>query len=147
MNKENEIIKTRKYLQKLRLLDTRINQKIKELDTLRLKTRSVNSIDFSQEKVKKKVSDAYFAKIIRQIADFEKEINTELDRFIYEKHKIINQIQALDNDLYVSILFKRYIEFKNFKVISKEISYTYDYTGVLHKKALNAFAKIHEKSI
>mgnify|MGYP006939891564 FL=1 len=44
-------MKAKEYLQQLQRLDTVINQKIKEVDDLRLKSRSVGSIDYSKERV------------------------------------------------------------------------------------------------
>lgn len=133
-------MKAKEYLQQLQRLDTVINQKIKEVDDLRLKSRSVGSIDYSKERVQTSPSgDAPFVKPICKIIDLEAEINAEIDKFVDEKHKIINQIQGLKNSDYISLLFKRYVEFKSLERICVEMNFSYDYIKHLHGYALKEF--------
>lgn len=133
-------MKAKEYLQQLQRLDTVINQKIKELGDLRLKSQSAGSIDYSKERVQTSPSgDAPFVKPICRIIDLEAEINAEIDRFVDEKHKIINQIQGLKNSDYISLLFKRYVEFKSLERICVEMNFSYDYIKHLHGYALKDF--------
>lgn len=133
-------MKAKEYLQQLQRLDTVINQKIKELDDLRLKSQSTGSVDYSKERVQTSPSgDAPFVKPICRIIDLEAEINAEIDRFVDEKHKIINQIQGLKNSDYISLLFKRYVEFKSLEKICVEMNFSYDYIKHLHGYALQDF--------
>ena len=78
-------------------------------------------------------------KPICRIIDLEAEINAEIDRFVDEKHKIINQIQGLKNSDYISLLFKRYVEFKKFETIAVEMNFTYQYVLNMHGYALKEF--------
>ncbi len=39
----------------------------------------------------------------------------EIDRFIDKKHRMINQIQNLDNTKYMQVLYKRYVEYKKIR--------------------------------
>lgn len=133
-------MKAKEYLQQLKRLDELINQKIKEVTDLRERATSVSGIDYSKDKVQTSPSgDAPFVKLIGKIADLEAEINTEIDSFINEKHKIINQIQSLKNADYISLLFKRYVEFKKFEIIAIEMNFTYQYVLELHGCALREF--------
>ena len=76
-------MKAKEYLQQLQRLDTVINQKIKEVDDLRLKSRSVGSIDYSKERVQTSPSgDAPFVKLIGRIIDLEEEINAEIAEYL-----------------------------------------------------------------
>ncbi len=114
-----------------------INQKIRELDDLRSKSQSIKSIDYSKDYMQIKFSgDAPFVNLIGRIIELEGEINAEIDTFVDEKHKIINQIQALKNNKYIEILYKHYVEFKRLEVIAVEMSFSYDYIRHLHKYAL-----------
>ena len=134
----------KEYLQQLKRLDTVINQKIEELKGLRSTIYGVGSIDYSKERVQTSQSaNATFVKDVDRIADLETEINQEIDSFVDEKHKIINQIQGLPNTNYVKLLFKRYVEFKNFEVIAVEMKYTYQYTVEMHGYALREFEKTY----
>ena len=130
----------KEYLQQLQRLDTVINQKIKEVRDLRLKSQSTGSIDYSKERVQTSPSgDAPFVKLIGRIVDLEAEINAEIDRYVDEKHKIINQIQGLKNADYISLLFKRYVEYKSLERICVEMNFSYDYIKHLHGYALKDF--------
>lgn len=138
-------MKAKEYLQQLQRLDTVINQKIKEVDDLRLKSRSVGSIDYSKERVQTSPSgDAPFVKLIGRIIDLEAEINAEIDAFVDEKHRIINQIQALKNSKYIEILYKHYVEFKKLEVVAVEMNFTYQYVVELHGYALKDFQTTYE---
>lgn len=138
-------MKAKEYLQQLQRLDTVINQKIKEVQALRVQARSTGGLDYSKERVQSSPSgDAPFVKPICRIIDLEAEINAEIDRFADEKHKIINQIQGLKNSDYISLLFKRYVEFKKFEVISVEMNFTYQYVIEMHGYALKEFETTYE---
>lgn len=138
-------MKAKEYLQQLQRLDTVINQKIKEVDDLRLKSRSVGSIDYSKERVQTSPSgDASFVKLIGRIIDLEAEINAEIDAFVDEKHRIINQIQGLKNSKYIEILYKHYVEFKRLEVVAVEMNFTYQYVVELHGYALKDFQTTYE---
>ena len=133
-------MKAKEYLQQLQRLDTVINQKIKEVHDLRLQAQSGGGLDYSKERVQSSPSgDAPFVKPICRIIDLEAEINAEIDKFVDEKHKIINQIQGLKNSDYISLLFKRYVEFKSLEKICVEMNFSYDYIKHLHGYALQDF--------
>lgn len=134
--KDGDSMTAKEYLQQLQRLDIMINQKTKELDTLRLQTQSIGSIDYSKERVQTSPSgDAPFVKLIGKITDLE----AEIDKYVDKKHQIINQIQSLQNVNYIFILFKRYVEFKKFKAIAIEMDFTYDHIRHLHGCALQDF--------
>lgn len=138
-------MKAKEYLQQLQRLDTVINQKIKELGDLRLKSKSTGSIDYSKERVQTSPSgDAPFVKLIGRIIDLEAEINAEIDAFVDDKHKIINQIQGLKNSKYIEILYKHYVEFKRLEVVAVEMNFTYQYVVELHGYALKDFQTTYE---
>lgn len=138
-------MKAKEYLQQLQRLDTMINQKIKELGDLRLMLQSVGGIDYSKERVQSSPSgDAPFVKPVLRMIELEQEINTEIDRFVDEKHEIINQIQALQNPKHIDILYKHYVEFKRLEIVAVEMNFTYQYIVELHGTALKEFQLTHE---
>lgn len=135
-------MKAKEYLQQLQRLDTVINQKIKELDGLRLELQSTRGIDYSKERVQSSPSgSAPFVNLTGRIMDLEAEINAEIDCFVDKKHQIINQIQGLSNATHIQVLFKRYVEFKRLEVIAVEMNFTYQYTRALHGNALRNFER------
>lgn len=137
-------MRAKEYLQQLRRLDTVIDQKIRELDELRTRSTRISSMDYSIERVQTSPSgDAPYAKTVHRMIDLNEEINREIDDFVDRKHKIINQIQGLDNPNYIKLLFKRYVEFKKFEEIAFELNFTYQYTIELHGYALKEFEKTY----
>lgn len=137
-------MKAKEYLLRLQRLDTVINQKIKELGDLRTMSVSAGGIDYSKERVQTSPSgDAPFVRTIHRIVDLEEEINREIDRYVDEKHEIINQIQGLTDTRYIDLLFKRYVEFKKFETIAVEMNFTYQYAIELHGHALQDFEKTY----
>lgn len=138
-------MKAKEYLQQLQRLNTMINQKIKELGDLRLMSQSVGDIDYSKERVQSSPSgDAPFVKPVLRMIELEQEINAEIDRFVDEKHEIINQIQALQNPKHIDILYKHYVEFKRLEIVAVEMNFTYQYIVELHGTALKEFQLTHE---
>lgn len=133
-------MKAKEYLQQLKRLDILIKQKNKEVDNLRLKSKSTSSIDYSKEKVQTSPSgEASFVKLIGRIVDLEAEISQEINIFVEEKHKIINQIQKLNNADYIRLLYKRYVEYKSLERICVEMDFSYDYIKHLHGCDLKDF--------
>ena len=133
-------MKAKEYLQQLKRLDILIKQKNKEVDNLCLKSKSASNIDYSKERVQTSSSgEAPFVKLIGRIVDLETEISQEINTFLQEKHKIINQIQELNNTDYIRLLYKRYVEYKSLEHICVEMDFSYDYIKHLHGCALKDF--------
>lgn len=132
-------MKAKEYLQQLKRLDTLIDQKIKELDELRSMS-TVGAVDYSTERVQSSHSqDAPFVRIVYKMIELEEEINAEIDNFVDIKHLIINQIHTLKNLDYITLLFKRYVEYKSLEKICVEMNFSYDYIKHLHGYALKDF--------
>lgn len=136
-------MKAKEYLQKLEILDIAINQKIKEVDDLQRMSTCIGSFDYSKDKVQTSPKpDAPYVEILERICDLQAEINSEIDYFVNEKHKIINQIQEVTKPNYINVLFKHYVEFKKFEEIAVEMSLSYQYVIEIHGYALQEFEKI-----
>lgn len=130
----------KEYLKQLKKLDVMINQEVKELEELRLKAMSIGSIDYSKGRTQtNSFKGAPFVELIKHIADLEAEINIDIEKLVDRKHKIIKQIQALDDTNYMEILYKRYVEFKKLEEIAVEMNFTYQYTREIHGYALQKF--------
>ncbi len=140
-------MKAKEYLQKLKRLDTIIDQKIKEQADLRHMSTSIGSFDYSKDRVQTSRSgDVPYVKVINRIIDLNEEINREMDIYADEKHRIINQIQGLSDARHIDILYKRYVEFKSLEQICVEMGFSYDYIKHLHGYALRDFGKKFLKS-
>lgn len=132
----------KQYLDQLRVIDTKINQKMEELADLMTAATSTGAIDYSKERVQTSPQNAQENRICKYV-DLDAEINREIDEFVDIKHRVTKEIQELNVDYYIKILFKVYVQYKTVKDAANEIGLSYQYVRDLHKKALKAFEELH----
>ena len=145
VRKEVVPMQAKQYLKELRRLDTCINQQLQEKAALY--TSTIGAARTDKDRVQTSGSGDMMPELIQRLLDLEAEIDKEIDNFADQKRKMIRQIQDLRNETYVSLLYRRYVEFKTLEVISVEMNYTYQYTRRMHGYALAEFQRIHEKAI
>lgn len=132
----------KQYLDQLRVIDTKINQKMEELADLMTAATSTGAIDYSKDRVQTSPQNAQENRICKYV-DLDAEINREIDEFVDIKHRVTKEIQELNVDYYIKILFKVYVQYKTVKDAANEIGLSYQYARDLHKKALKAFEELH----
>lgn len=135
-------LSAREYLDQLRVIDTKINQKMEELADLMTAATSTGAIDYSKDRVQTSPQNAQENRICKYV-DLDAEINREIDEFVDIKHRVTKEIQELNVDYYIKILFKVYVQYKTVKDAANEIGLSYQYVRDLHKKALEAFEELH----
>ncbi len=135
----------KEYLLQLQKMDVILKQKLQEKADLRAMSVSVGSFDYCTENVQMgHMGDAPYVKTINKVADLEKEIDSEIERYMDRKHSMINQIQGLAKEKHVRILYLRYVKFKSFEEIAVEMGLSYQYTLELHGFALQSFEKTYK---
>lgn len=132
----------KQYLDQLRVIDTKINQKMEELADLMTAATSTGAIDYSKDRVQTSPQNAQENRICKYV-DLDAEINREIDEFVDIKHRVTKEIQELNVDYYIKILFKVYVQYKTVKDAANEIGLSYQYVRDLHKKSLKAFEELH----
>ncbi len=132
----------KQYLDQLRVIDTKINQKMEELADLMTAATSTGAIDYSKDRVQTSPQNAQENRICKYV-DLDAEINREIDEFVDIKHRVTKEIQELNVDYYIKILFKVYVQYKTVKDVANEIGLSYQYVRDLRKKALKAFEELH----
>lgn len=132
----------KQYLDQLSVIDTKINQKMEELADLMTAATSTGVIDYSKDRVQTSPQNAQENRICKYV-DLDAEINREIDEFVDIKHRVTKEIQELNVDYYIKILFKVYVQYKTVKDAANEIGLSYQYVRDLHKKALKAFEELH----
>ena len=132
---------TKDYLRQLRLLDIRIRQRQQQLSELRERAVSIGSRN-DGERVQTSSSNDKLSENIVKIVELEEKINRMIVIFEEKKDCLIGEIQSLEDDRFVELLFKKYVEFKSFEQIAVEMNYEYKWTCRLHGRALLAFEKI-----
>ena len=70
------------------------------------------------------------------------QIGEEWDRLIEKRHTTIKLIYSLEDSRLTEILYKRYVEFKRFDRIAREMHYSIDRIWHLHGEALTAFQQV-----
>ena len=134
----------KKYLRQLKALDVKINQKIKEVDDLKLLTGG-RGIAYDRDHVQTSPENRQEELIVKWI-DLEHEIDQMIDDYISQKDKIINQIHSLSDERYVRILYDHYVpdamgQVKTLEMIAVEMPSNYTYVCELHVRALQEFEK------
>ena len=131
--------KAKEYLQRIRRLDVMIEQRIKERDTLR-NFDGVTAIQYDGDLVQTShTGSAPFEKTVEKLISLEEELDRLIDEYVVTKNRIIGEIHGLNNTVYVTLLHKRYVEYKSLEVIAVEMHYSYERVRHLHGYALHAF--------
>lgn len=136
-------MKAKEYLQQLKLLDVKIDQKLKQVGDLRQMAQATGALDYSKDRVQTSTSGDSMSNAVIRYLSLEEEVDQQIDQFVDLKNQIINQIQALKDVNYVQVLFKRYVEYKGLEVIAVEMGYTYPYVRELHGHALQDFERTY----
>lgn len=131
----------KEYLKEIKKIDVAIDQKQIEYETLKGSRTYIGSMDYSAERVQTSPDGSGFTRISDRITDIQREINDEIDQWHDMRHERIGQIQKLSKVEYVSILFKRYVQYKSLETVASEMDFTYNYTCNLHGEALKEFSE------
>lgn len=134
----------KEYLRQIRLFDICIRQKEAELAAMRSEIENMSAA-VTGERVQTSAKDKMSEKV-SHIVDLEAMIIQDKEKFLRMKDRIINEIQGLDNSVYVDILYKRYVEYKQLEEIAVEMNYSYRQVLRLHGFALQEFKRWHTMS-
>ena len=131
---------TKQYLGQIRILDIKIRQRQREAAELKLAATCTGSASAQGEKVQTSASGDKLLNAVAKYVDLEAEIQGMIKDMQKRRHKIIAEIQELEDVRYIQILFKRYVEYKDFERIAVEMGYEYSWVTRMHNNALEAFA-------
>ena len=81
-----------------------------------------------------------------KLADLEDDIGEEINRFIAMKTMITRQIDCVPDNLYATLLSKRYLSMKTWEEIADDLNYDLRTVYKLHDKALKAFENSNGQS-
>ena len=91
------------------------------------------------ERVQSSVGGDLLSADVSKMVDAEQELKRRWNEYAKRRNKIIMQIQQMRNKNYEQVLWKRYVECKDFFTIADEMGYTYKYILNLHGWACKAF--------
>ena len=132
---------TKQYLCQVRILDSKINHRIKQAEEIKQKAFSISAIDTTKDKVQSSASSDSGLRFIDKYVDMVREIDELIDKYVDLKDQIITQIHDLDDERYIDILYYRYIDYLLFSEIAEKMNYTKDHVWRLHRNALKEFEK------
>lgn len=127
----------KEYLETYRIMQTRINVLMAEIERLRTEAESV-SINLDGLP-KGSAYDDKTARLVAQMADCESTLQAEMGTLWIRRMKIIDELGQLKNHKHQRILHLRYIECKSWEHIAVEMGITWRHCYRLHGSALNEF--------
>lgn len=129
----------KEYLRQIELLEIKIRQKEDQLECLKATAGGAAAIRYDKLNVQITVAPDMMERNVLQMVELQDKIFEDRCRMEHLKDQIIDQIQALDDERYVDLLFRRYVKFQKFEQIALDMSYDYVYIRELHGEALGAF--------
>lgn len=136
------MMEPKKYLQQIRIYDSRINTKLEELHHLKemvlritptLKDDVVSGGGGSQDKL---------ADAVTKIVDLEEEVNRDIDRYVSAKQEISNTLEKISDPDQLQVLHKRYVQYKTWEQIACEMNMSYRNVCYIHGKGLQSVNQI-----
>ena len=131
----------KEYLEGIKKLDNIINSLIAECDIIRATTMKITA-STEGERVQASGSQERMADMVCKLVDCENTINDNIDKYVDMRQNIFSVLKMLDEADHISLLYKRYFEYKSWEVIACEMGYTWRWVMKLHGRALNAMDKI-----
>ena len=135
---------TKDYLSQIGRLNRMINNKLIEIQQLRVMAVNVSAVS-NEEKVQSTPNFDKMGATFAKIEEMEEKLDSLIDDFIDKKNHIIAQIDGIDNELSYVILFSRYIERKSLEKIATELNYSYKSINRYHGAALKEFEEKYGK--
>ena len=135
---------TKDYLSQIGRLNRMINNKLIEIQQLRVMAANVSAVS-NEEKVQSTPNFDKMGATFAKIEEMEEKLDSLIDDFIDRKNHIIAQIDGIDNELSYVILFSRYIERKSLEKIATELNYSYKSINRYHGTALKEFEEKYGK--
>lgn len=131
---------TKQYLNQISRYDRLINNKLLEISELRELAYGISAIT-NKERIQSTPDYDRLGSAICKIEKMETQLDKMIDRYFDMKNTIIEQIGSIEDEIYYSILFSKYVEKKSFEKIADELQYSFRNTTRLHGRALQEFER------
>lgn len=135
----------KKYLSQIHRLDSVINAKLEQIQTLRSLTTKITT-EISTDKVQTSHNNDKLGSTIAKIVDLENDINNDIDNLIDLKREVMNKIDSVQDKDYRLLLTLRYLNLKTWEQISIEMGFSFQWIHVLHKRSLAEFDKVLDRT-
>lgn len=133
------------YLDSYRLIQTRINVLMAEVERLRAEAESVSiNLDGMPRGT---ATDDKLSRLVAEMADLESTLTDELSGLYIRRMKIITMLGLMKNHKHQLLLQKRYIDCKSWEHIAVEMDISWRYCYMLHGSALAEFKEVMDENI
>ena len=133
----------KEYLRQIRRLDRQLENLLRERNELERAQTFLRSPQINGDRVQTSPSgDPPWMGYLIKWEELTLKIGEEWDRLIERRHTTIKLIYSLEDSRLTEILYKRYVEFKRFDRIAREMHYSIDRIWHLHGEALTAFQQV-----
>ena len=133
----------REYLERLRTLDNRIDQLVKQHDETIEKLTLLKSMDYTKDRVQvTPEAGAGYEATVGKVVDSENEIVALIDELVDMKREAEVFITQMEKAEEKQILRYRYLLNLTFEKIADEMNYTERHIYNLHSGALESFQEI-----
>ena len=136
----------KEYLNNVRTIDIQLKVKEHRLVKLRQDLYTLQSIDYSKDRVDGGQGLDMGDKIAK-IQEMEKKINAEWDELIFVRDQAEEKINQLPDMMYRAVLLERYINCKDWENIAVDLHYSWKSIFKLHGKALKSFEIVHSSTL
>ena len=140
--KEGDDMTGKEYLCAVQDKDREITAQKEYIDALRSVLESI-SVKTDGERVQSSSDPDKFGKVFAQIDEEERKLAKMEADFLMYRVGAITAIRQVQTDKHRLLLYKRYIQYKSFKLIAVMMNYSYDYILELHGKALDEFMEMN----
>lgn len=133
------------YLNKIRLLDIKINDGLEEMAHLKAMATKVTAA-MDGEVVSSSKSPDKLTDVVAKIIKLQEDLNRDVDKYVDIKQEALDLLNSIENPAHYKILYSRYVLYKTWEQIACELDFTYQWVCKLHGVALLEFEKIMKNS-
>lgn len=129
------MLDAKRYLQQIRLYDSRISAKLEELQhTKEMALRVTPTL--KKDAASGTGTQDKLAEAVAKIVDLEATINEDISRYIAAKQEISAVIDKLSDPDQLQVLHMRYVQYKTWEQIACDMGFSYRWVCTIHGRAL-----------
>lgn len=137
---------SKEYLEQARIYEAK--KQAKQDEIVELKAKLLQGISFESDGSICSTPNIYRNEnIILKIMQLEKELNIQLLECVNKQQEIMNVVDQLQEPNEITLCYKRYLQFKSWDNISKEMNYSRMHINRIHQQALIDVQVILEKML
>lgn len=135
------------YLGQLERLESHIEYKLKEIDKLTALATKISSSQGDGMNVQRTRNFDKMGDAVAKIVDLETQINKNITGYIERRDKVIQQIDAIENNDFYNILTQKYLYGASLQEIADNRGYSLSHTKRLLHNALSDFEERYKNEL